>query len=135
MFKTLRKPFRPLYRAAALAFLWANRRDLQRWAGFAGRAARPATRPNTPDLKLEARVRASLSADPLLRNDPSIRDIRVHDGIVVVESPAEWHNRGLAITRLRQVKGVESVHTATDVNEQHWLDVDVVDAPVTPAGV
>lgn len=123
----VRTLFRPLYRSIALATLWANRRDVARWSKFAKRAAMPATRPATADLKLEARVRASLSSDPLLRTDPSIRDLRVHDGIVVLETPADWHNKNLAITRLTQLKGVESVHTATDVNEQNFLDVDVLD--------
>jgi len=131
--KTLRKPFKPFYRSAALAFLWSNRRDVARWAQFAKRAVMPTGRPSTADLKLEARVRASLSSDPLLRSDPSIRDIRVRDGVVVLETPADWHNKGLAVTRLTQVKGVESVHTATDVNEQNWLDVDVLDTSMTHA--
>jgi len=127
MLKKIRRPFRPLYRALILSALWSNRRDLARWAQFAKRAAVPATRPKPEDLKLEARVRASLSADPLLRADPSIRDVRVHDGVVVLETPADWHNKALAITRLSQVKGVESVHTAVDVDEQNFLDVDVID--------
>jgi len=135
MLKTIRRPFRPLYRALILSALWSNRRDLARWAHFAKRAAVPATRPNPEDLKLEARVRASLSADPLLRADPSIRDVRAHDGIVVLETPADWHNKSLAITRLSQVKGVESVHTAVDVDEQNFLDVDVIDVERAHAAV
>ena len=81
---------------------------------------------------MEARVRASLTSDPILRADPSIRDVRVHDGIVVLETPADWHNKGLAIARIAQLKGVESVHTAVNVNEQNFLDVDLLD-PVTSA--
>jgi hypothetical protein len=135
MFKKIRKSVRPVYRSAIAAFLWANRRDAIRWGRFAMRAVAPSTRPTPADLKLEARVRASLSVDPLLRQDPSIRDIRVRDGVVVVESPPEWHNKALAVTRLSQVKGVESVHTAADVNEQNWLDIDVIDIPATPAHI
>jgi osmotically-inducible protein OsmY len=133
MIKKLRKRIRPMWRSAMVAFLWANRRDVARWARFAKRASVPNTRPSSQDLKLEAKVRASLSTDPLLRQDPSIRDIRVRDGIVVLESPADWHNKGLAVTRLSQVKGVESVHTAADVNEAHFLDVDVIEIPVAHA--
>ncbi len=125
--KKLRKRLRPLMRTAVLAAAWQNRRDVARWAKFAKRAAMPATRPSTADLKLEARVRASLSSDPILRMDPSIRDLRVRDGVVVLETPAEWQNKALAITRLSQLKGVESVHTASDVEEQNFLDVDVLD--------
>jgi hypothetical protein len=130
MLKKLRKPLKPLYRSAALAFLWSNRRDVARWAQFAKRSAVRSSRPKTDDLKLEARVRASLSSDPILRADPSIHDLRVRDGIVVLETPPDWHNKRLAVARLSQVKGVESVHTAADVNEQNWLDVDVLDIPV-----
>jgi hypothetical protein len=135
MLKTIRKRIRPLYRSAIVAFVWANRRDALRWASFAKRVITPSTRPSSEDLKLEAKVRSSLSVDPLLRQDPSIRDIRVRDGVVVLESPPEWHNKALAVTRLSQVKGVESVHTAADVNEQNWLDIDIVDMPATPAAI
>jgi hypothetical protein len=130
MLKKLRTPLKPFYRSAALAFLWSNRRDVARWANFAKRAATPSTRPKTADLKLEARVRASLSSDPVLRADPSIRDVRVRDGIVVLETPADWRNKGLAITRLTQIPGVESVHTAVDANEQNFLDADLIDAVI-----
>ncbi len=132
MFKKLRRPLRPFYRSAALAFLWSNRDDVGRWFRFAKRAVTPATRPNAADLKLEARVRATLSADSVLRADPSIRDVRVRDGIVVLESPAEWHNRTVAIERVRKVKGVESVQTAADADKHVWLDLSVTDA-VEPA--
>jgi len=130
MLKTIRRSVRPFYRSALVAFLWANRRDAARGAKFAQRAA-SSKRPSAADLKLEARVRASLSADPLLRQDPSIRDLRVRDGVVVLESPRDWHNRALAVTRIGQVKGVESVHTAVDAKEQNWLDVDIIDNPVS----
>ena len=134
MLKMLRRQAKPLWRSAALAFLWANRRDAVRWARFVTRAAaKKKTRPDARDLRLEAKVRAALSADPLLRQDPSIRDVRVRDGVVVLETPAGWHNKGLAVTRLGQVKGVESVHTASDVNETHFLDVDLIDLPITQA--
>ena len=133
MFSKIRRPFRPMYRSALLAMLWTNRRDVARWAKFAKRAATPATRPRTEDLKLEARVRASLSSDPALRSDPSIRDVRVRGGVVVIEAPAEWHNKAIALARVREVKGVESVHTALDVNEQNWLDVDIIGVPRTAA--
>ncbi len=127
MFSKLRRPLRPFYRSAALMFIWSNRRDVMRWASFAKRAMSSGTRPNRADMALEARVRAALSSDPVLRADPSIRDVRVRDGIVVLETPAEWHNRGIAITRVRQVKGVESVQTAADADSHLWLDIGLID--------
>ena len=118
----IRKPAGHLFRVAALSFLWINRRDAARWARFAKRAAPPTTRPDPQDLKLEARVRASISADPILRVDPSIRDLRVCDGAVVLETPLVWHNEALALSRLRQVDGVESVRTARDVDNSRLFD-------------
>jgi len=118
MFRLIRQPFRPIVRASALAFLWVNRRDVARWARFAKRAASRSSRPSAPDLKLEARVRASVSADPVLRHDPSLRDLRVHDGVVTLETPPEWHNASLAVARLRQVEGVESVRTSSETQPE-----------------
>ena len=127
MFKLIRKPLRPFYRSAAVAVLWANRRDALRWAKFAKRAASGGTRPTAADLKLEARVRLSLSLDPVLRQDASLQDVRVRNGVVTLQSPDGWHNRGIAVKRLGQINGVESVQTATDL--------DTVDATqsVTPS--
>jgi len=67
----------------------------------------------------------------VLRQDPSIRDLRVHDGVVVLETPPHWHNKSLAVTRLSQVKGVESVHTAADADEERFLDIDLIEVPIT----
>ncbi len=133
MSKLIRKPLKLIARPMVAAFLWSNRRDVARWAGFVHRTAMPATRSSRADIALEARVRWSLSSDQVLRGDPSLRDLRIHDGVVVLESPALWHNKALAINRISQVSGVESVHTATDVNEQNWLDVDVMDVDAVPA--
>lgn len=132
MFKKLRRPLDPLYRTAILAFLWSNRRDVSRWTKFGRRVSTRSTRPRTEDLKLELRVRASLSADPILRTDPSIRDLRVRDGIVVLETPPAWNNRSLAVARIRQVKGVEAVHTASDCTITSFLDIDLVTADTDP---
>lgn len=133
MIKFIRRRIRPITRAAALAFLWNNRTDVMRWARFAKRSATSTTRPTAQDLKMEARVRAAISADPALRADPSLRDVRVHDGVVVLEAPVGWHNRAIALTRVAQVKGVEAVHTAHDADERNWLDVEMLDVTISPA--
>jgi hypothetical protein len=131
----IRRSTRSWVRAALLSFMWSNRNDVVRWAKFLQRAASRKTRPTPADLKLEATVRANVSADRLLRTDPSLRDLRVHDGIVVLESPAEWHNRGIAITRIGQVKGVESVQTAADVEAHQWNDIGLIDYAVSDLAV
>ena len=133
----IRRAVGHLLRVAALALLWTNRRDAARWARFAKRAGAPSSRPDPQDLKLEARVRASISADPILRVDPSIRDLRVRDGAVVLETPRVWHNEVLAISRLRQLDGVESVRTARDVDNSRLYESDatLADAALADAGI
>ncbi len=108
MFKPVRHIIRPAVRTATIAFLWSNRREVMRWARFIWRSARPSSWSAMDDLRVEARVRAALSCDPLLRRNSSIRDIRVRGRVVVLETPADWHNKGHAITRLepRQRGGV-----------------------------
>ncbi len=115
MFKLIRRPLRPFYRSVALAFVWSNRRDLMRWVSFAKRAVATTTRPSSADLKSEARVRLSVSLDPILRRDAALKDLRVRDGVVTLQSPVGWANRGIAVTRLEQINGIESVHTTSDL--------------------
>lgn len=116
MFNLIRKPLRPFYRSAAVAVLWANRRDALRWAKFAGRVANGGTRPTAADLKLESRVRLSLTLDPVLRQDASLKDVRIRNGVVTLQAPDGWNNRDIAVRRLGKIRGVESVHTISDLD-------------------
>jgi hypothetical protein len=123
MTRFVRKRLAAMSRAVALAWLWSNRRDVGRWARFARRSV-SSPRPNRRDLVTEARVRAAISADPLLRRDSSLKDLLVREGVVRVQTDAMWRNRSIAVQRIEQVPGVSAVHTATDISDAHWLDLD-----------
>lgn len=124
MMRFARKRLRPVWRTAALAWLWSNRRDVLRWSRFAKRVAGPTTRPRRSDLLTEARVRAAISMDPLLRHDAALKDVLVRDGVARVQTDATWRNRSIGVHRIEQVTGVAAVHTATDISDAHWLDLD-----------
>jgi hypothetical protein len=90
---------------------WRNRRDVLRWFGFARSAmAERGTRP-LAELLTEARVRAAVSADAGLRQDPGLRDVRVSDGVVTLAtSRPDWPQQHInPMRRLEKVKGVASV--------------------------
>jgi hypothetical protein len=123
MTRFVRKRLAAVGRTIALAWLWSNRRDVGRWARFARRSM-TSPRARRSDLVTEARVRAAISADPLLRRDSSLKDLVVRDGVVRVQTDAMWRNRGIAVQRMEQVPGVSAVHTATDISDAHWLDLD-----------
>jgi hypothetical protein len=69
------------------------------------------TRP-VAELLTEARVRAAVSADASLRQDPALRDLRVSDGVVTLAtSRTDWPRHTDPMRRLEKVKGVASVRT------------------------
>lgn len=63
------------------------------------------------DLVTEVRVRAAVSANPMLRRDSGLRDISVKSGVVtLLTTDPEWpepHNN--QIRRLKCVKGISEV--------------------------
>jgi hypothetical protein len=91
---------------------WRNRRDILRWLGFARSAVTErGTRP-VAELLTEVRVRAAVTADAGLRQDPGLRDLRVRDGVVTLAtSRADWPQHSDPMRRLEKIKGVASVRT------------------------
>lgn len=118
MFRYLRKKMRPLWMLASLGWAWSNRTDVARWARFGKRMASSTTRPAIADAVLEARVRAALTADPQLRHDASVKDVRVQDGVVTVETTEPIRGFTSPFGRLEHVKGVLDVRTADPVLTQ-----------------
>jgi hypothetical protein len=91
---------------------WRNRRDLLRWWGFARSAVADWGTRSVDELVTEARVRAAVTADPTLRQDPGLQDVRVRDGVVTLATTAaEWPPHVDPVRRLEKVKGVAAVHT------------------------
>jgi hypothetical protein len=102
---------RPIWVAAVASAAWANRDDLRRWVKFIRLTIDQRKTRTIPDLVAEVRVRAAVSANPLLRRDPTLKDLTVKSGVVtLLTTDAEWpepHNN--QIRRLKSVKGISEV--------------------------
>ena len=112
--RSIKRRIRPMWLATLGAAAWANRQDLGRWATFLTQAVRERnTRPLSETLT-EAKVRAAVTIDPLLRRDPALRDLSVRDGIVtLLASQAGWPDPREHFAKLSRVKGISHVETST----------------------
>ena len=101
---------RPMGLATVGTAAWANRVDLRRWLRFARRALDERSTRGMSELFTEAKVRVAVSADPLLRRDPSLDDIAVRDGVITLltNTPA-WPNTSDRTLRLMKLKGISHV--------------------------
>jgi hypothetical protein len=106
--------------------LWSNRQDARRWGSFVGDVLRRPKERSARALLSEARVRAAVTRDPILRRDPMLTDVNLTDGLVTLSSSSDaWQPRADRLDRLKKVKGV-------DVMTQHPrnLTLDPVWEPV-----
>ena len=112
--KVVERQARPIWVAALATSVWANRHDVRRWTGFAQRAfSERRTRPLS-EVLVEARVRASVSADKTMRRDPSLKDIAVADGVITLTTTAvPWGASAPQVLRLNRVKGISEVKLAS----------------------
>jgi hypothetical protein len=110
--------------------LWANRRDVKRWANFVKRAVSGRERRPFADVITEAKVRATITADPILRRDEAIDDLRVDNGVVtLLTTTASWPDPRDQMVKLKQVKGI------TDVTAKPApTDVRASDRPIATVG-
>ena len=96
--------------AAVSTALWVNRRDVLRWIVFLRRSLAQRGEITMSSWMTEARVRAAISRDPVLRADPALDDVEVDDGRVVLRSRlAAWPGSADHVARLGRVKGVAEV--------------------------
>jgi hypothetical protein len=108
--KVVKRRIRPMWLAAAALGAWTNRRDIARWYRFARRAIDERQRRPLGDLLTEARVRATISTDPVLRRDKALDDVSVDDGVVTLHTTSGgWPDPHDQIWRLKQVKGITDV--------------------------
>jgi hypothetical protein len=123
--KAVKRRIRPLWIAGIASAGWANRADVRRWAEFAKRAVTERRTRPVSDLVTEARARAAITADPLMRRDPTLKSLTVTNGIVtLLTTSATWPESANRMSKLRRVKGIDDVHTrqysdptSTDVGE------------------
>ena len=107
-----RRWLRRLWLASLVSALWANRRDVKRWAAFASSAVRERDRRPLSDLLTEAKVRVAVSSDPILRRDATLADLHVRDGVVtLLTTTVGWPDPRDQMVKLKQVKGITDVTT------------------------
>ena len=108
--RAVRRRTRPVWLAGLATAAWMNRKDIARWTEFVRRSVRQRRMLSLSDLLTEAKVRLALTADPVLRRDPALQDLAVHDGVVTLmtATPA-WPDSAAHINRLKQVKGIADV--------------------------
>lgn len=101
--------------AALASAAWVNRKDVVRWYEFLRRAVQQRqTRPMSEWIT-EAKVRAAVSADPVLRRDPALNDVKVNDGVVtMLTNTSTWPNSDAHVRRLTRVKGIDDVTALVD---------------------
>jgi hypothetical protein len=116
--RVVSRRIRPLWVAALASAAWVNRKDLSRWAEFLRRSVKQRRTRPVSEMLTEARVRAALTSDPVLRRDPALEDVAVSDGVVtLLTSTSAWPDSGTHVKRLKRVKGIGEV-TALQVTDR-----------------
>ena len=114
--RVISRRIRRLWFATFVSAAWSNRQDLSRWLKFIRRAIDQRKTRTFSDLATEFRVRAAVSANTLLRRDPALLDLTVHNGVVnlltMTDDWPELHHK--QILRLKCVKGVSEVTSRPD---------------------
>jgi len=115
--RAVNKRIRMMWIAALASAAWVNRKDVLRWVNFAKRAVRQRNARPVADLVTEAKVRAAVTSDPVLRRDPALTDLAVHDGVVtLLTSSTGWPDQENHVRRLLRIKGI------TDVKALNFAD-------------
>jgi hypothetical protein len=108
--RVVSRRIRPMWIAALASGAWVNRKDVIRWSEFLRRVVQQRDSRPMSEWITEAKVRAALTSDPVLRRDPALKDVAVNDGVVtLLTSTAEWPDSGAHVRRLSRVKGVDGV--------------------------
>jgi hypothetical protein len=115
--RAVNKRIRLMWIAALASAAWVNRKDVVRWVNFAKRAVRQRNARPMTDLVTEAKVRAAVTSDPVLRRDPALTDLAVHNGVVtLLTSSTGWPDEESHVRRLLKINGI------TDVKALNFAD-------------
>ena len=112
--RIVKRRIRPMWLAALASAAWVNRNDVKRWAEFLRRAVSQRQSRPLGDLITEAKVRAAVSSDPVLRRDPALKDLAVRDGVVtLLTKTAAWPDAAAHVRKLAKIKGIDDVKALT----------------------
>ena len=105
--RAVKRRIRPMWIATLASAGWANRSDVRRWWSFLRRAVNERETRSMAEVITEAKVRAAVTIDPVLRRDPSLADISVRDGVVTLMTTTDgWPSHHSQTSRIKRVKGV-----------------------------
>jgi hypothetical protein len=108
MIKRLVKTAVPVSRFGAAMFLWRNRDEVMKWAGFVGAAVPKLADGDLNDVFTEARLRAKLSADSRTRGAEGLR-VSVHDGVATLSGVVDPAIHDVALDIATAASGVTKV--------------------------
>ncbi|MEP7202258.1 MAG: hypothetical protein ABI894_06585 [Ilumatobacteraceae bacterium] len=112
--RIVKRRIRPMWLAALATAAWVNRRDVMRWTDFIRRAFSQRQSRPLADIITEAKVRAAVTSDPVLRRDPALKDLAVRDGVVtLLTNTAAWPDSDAHVRKLTKIKGIEDVKALT----------------------
>lgn len=112
--RIVKRRIRPMWLAAAATAAWVNRKDVMRWTEFLRRAVRQRQTRPLAELITEAKVRAAVTSDPVLRRDPALKDLAVNDGVVtLMTNTAAWPDSDAHVRKLSKIKGIDDVKALT----------------------
>jgi hypothetical protein len=108
MIKRLVKTAVPVSRLGAAMFLWRNREEVMRWAGFVGSAVPKLAEGDLTDVLTEARLRAKLTADSRTRGAEGLR-VSVRDGVATLSGVVDPAIHDVALDLATASSGIKKV--------------------------
>jgi osmotically-inducible protein OsmY len=108
MLRRLIKTAVPVSRVGAAMFLWRNRDEVAKWAGFVGGAVPKLADGNVSDVVAEARLRARLTADSRTRGADGLR-VSVRDGVATLSGVVDPAVHDVALGLATSSSGIVKV--------------------------
>jgi hypothetical protein len=108
MLRRLVKTALPVSRLGAAMFLWRNRDEVVKWAGFVGTAVPKLAEGNAGDVLAEARLRARLTADTRTRGADGLR-VAVHDGVATISGVVDPKVHDVVLDLATSSAGIKKV--------------------------
>lgn len=98
----------PISRVGAAMFVWRNRDEVFKWAGFVGTAVPMLVDGNGADVLAEARLRARLTADGRTRGADGLR-VSVREGVATLSGVVEPKVHDVALDIASSTTGITRV--------------------------
>jgi hypothetical protein len=98
----------PISRLGAAMFVWRNRDEVLKWAGFVGTAVPKLVDGNHADVLAEGRLRARLTADSRTRGADGLR-VSVRDGVATLSGVVDPAVHDVALDLASSTGGITRV--------------------------